>query len=78
MAQKQRQIGEINQSSLMDYHEGKVDDMLLALLWLTIFDEKQFGQIELFRRVKAEAALRGMRLREYIAQALEETCGTSG
>jgi hypothetical protein len=27
----------------------------------------------LFRRVKAEAALRGMRLREFIAQSLEES-----
>ena len=27
----------------------------------------------LFRRVKAEAALRGMRLREFIAQSLEQS-----
>lgn len=29
----------------MDYDKDKVDDMVLALLWLTTFGEKQFGQI---------------------------------
>ena len=29
----------------MDYDKDKVDDMVLALLWLTTFEEKQFGQI---------------------------------
>ena len=29
----------------MEYDEDKVDDMVLALLWLTTFEEKQFGQI---------------------------------
>jgi hypothetical protein len=28
----------------MDYDKDKVDDMVLALLWLTIFEEKQFGE----------------------------------
>jgi len=28
----------------MDYDEDKVDDIVLALLWLTSFDEKLFGQ----------------------------------
>jgi hypothetical protein len=31
----------------MDYDEDKVDDMVLALLWLTTFGEKQLGQIVL-------------------------------
>jgi hypothetical protein len=31
----------------MDYDKDKVDDMVLALLWLTTFGEKQFGQIVL-------------------------------
>jgi hypothetical protein len=28
----------------MDYDKDKVDDMVLALLWLTTFEEKQFGE----------------------------------
>lgn len=28
----------------MDYDETKVDDMVLALLWLTTFEEKVLGQ----------------------------------
>ena len=28
----------------MDYDKDKVDDMVLALLWLTTFGEKQLGQ----------------------------------
>ena len=31
----------------MDYDKDKVDDMVLALLWLTTFGEKQLGQIAL-------------------------------
>ena len=31
----------------MDYDKDKVDDMVLALLWLTTFGEKQLGQIVL-------------------------------
>ena len=31
----------------MDYDKEKVDDMVLALLWLTTFGEKRFGQIGL-------------------------------
>jgi hypothetical protein len=27
----------------MDYDQDKVDEMVLALLWLTSFDEDQFG-----------------------------------
>jgi len=30
-----------------DYDKDKVDDMVLALLWLTTFGEKQLGQIAL-------------------------------
>ena len=29
----------------MDYDKDKVDDMVLALHWLTTFGEKRFGQI---------------------------------
>ena len=29
----------------MDYDKDKVDDMVLALLWLTTFGEKQRGQV---------------------------------
>jgi Domain of unknown function (DUF6429) len=28
----------------MDYDKDKVDDMVLALLWLTTCEQKQFGQ----------------------------------
>jgi Domain of unknown function (DUF6429) len=28
----------------MDYDKDKVDDMVLALLWLTTFEEKPFGE----------------------------------
>jgi len=31
----------------MDYDKDKVDDMVLALLWLATFGEKQFGRIVL-------------------------------
>jgi hypothetical protein len=31
----------------MDYDKDKVDDMILALLWLTTFGEKRSGQIAL-------------------------------
>ena len=31
----------------MDYDKDKVDDMVLALLWLTTFGEKRGGQIDL-------------------------------
>ena len=31
----------------MDYDKDKVDDMVLALLWLTTFGEKQRGQVAL-------------------------------
>ena len=31
----------------MDYDKDKVDDMVLALLWLTTFGEKQGGQVAL-------------------------------
>jgi len=31
----------------MDYDKDKVDDMVLALLWLTTFGKKQLGQIVL-------------------------------
>jgi len=29
--------------ALMEYNRDKVDEMLLALLWLTAFDQDQFG-----------------------------------
>ena len=29
----------------MDYDKDKVDDMVLALLWLTTFEQKQFGEM---------------------------------
>jgi hypothetical protein len=29
----------------MDYDKDKVDDMVLALLWLTTFEQKQFGEL---------------------------------
>jgi Domain of unknown function (DUF6429) len=31
----------------MDYDKDKVDDMVLALLWLTTFGDKRGGQIDL-------------------------------
>jgi hypothetical protein len=31
----------------MEYDKDKVDDMVLALLWLTTFGEKRAGQIAL-------------------------------
>jgi hypothetical protein len=31
----------------MDYDKDKVDDMVLALVWLTTFGEKELGQIVL-------------------------------